>query len=40
MTRKKIELIQNEVDTYIKNTVKENEGSFAAKVIKANIDPE
>lgn len=40
MNRKKLELIQKEVDTYIMNTVKENEGSFAAKVIKANIDPE
>ncbi len=40
MNRKKIEIIQKEVDTYMKNTVKENEGTFAAKVIKANIDPE
>lgn len=40
MNRKKVELIQKEVDTYMKNMVKENEGTFAAKVIKANIDPE
>ncbi len=40
MNRKKVEGIQKEVDTYMKNMVKNNEGSFAAKVIKANIEPE
>ena len=40
MNRKKVEGIQKEVDIYMKNMVKTNEGSFAAKVIKANIEPE
>jgi thiol-disulfide isomerase/thioredoxin len=40
MNRKKMETIQKEVDTYMKDLVKNNEGTFAAKVIKGNIEPE
>jgi thiol-disulfide isomerase/thioredoxin len=40
MNRKKMESIQKEVDSYMKNLVKDNSGSFAAKVIKANMEPE
>lgn len=40
MNRKKMENIQKEVDSYMKNLVKDNDGSFAAKVIKANMEPE
>ncbi|CAH0994008.1 hypothetical protein EMA8858_00115 [Emticicia aquatica] len=38
--RKKLEGIQKEVEAYMKNLVKTNDGSFASKVIKANIEPE
>lgn len=40
INRKKIEAIQKEVDTYMKNLVANNKGSFAAKVIQANMEPE
>lgn len=40
MSRKKIEGIQKEVEAYMKQIVKEKNGSFASKVIKANMDPE
>lgn len=40
MSRKKIEGIQKEVDEYQKKVIAENSGSFAAKVLLANIDPE
>lgn len=39
-TRKQMEKIQTDVDTYMKNFIKTNEGSFAAKVIKGNMEPE
>ena len=40
MSRKKMESIQKEVDVYMKSLVKDNEGTFAAKVIKGNMEPE
>lgn len=39
-TRKQMEKIQTDVDTYMKSFIKTNEGSFAAKVIKGNMEPE
>ncbi|MFD2520520.1 DUF4369 domain-containing protein [Emticicia soli] len=39
-TRKQMEKIQADVDAYMKNFIKTNEGSFAAKVIKGNMEPE
>lgn len=38
--RKKMESIQKEVDAFMKDIVKNNEGTFAAKVIKGNMEPE
>jgi hypothetical protein len=38
--KKKMKGMQEEVTSYIKNTIKANEGSFAAKIIKVNMEPE
>ncbi|WP_337044910.1 thioredoxin-like domain-containing protein [Emticicia sp. 17c] len=39
-TRKQMDKIQTDVDTYMKNFISTNGNSFAAKVIKSNMEPE
>ena len=39
-TKVKMKALQDEVQAYMKNTVQDNQGMFAAKIIKANIEPE
>ncbi|MCP9754161.1 DUF5106 domain-containing protein [Lacihabitans sp. CCS-44] len=38
--RQKMKAMQQEVNAYIKNTITTNEGTFAGKIIKANMEPE
>lgn len=40
INRQKMANLQEEVSKYMKDVVADNEGTFAAKVIKANFDPE
>lgn len=39
-SRKQMEKIQADVETYMKDFTKTNEGTFASKVIKGNMEPE
>ena len=38
--KKKLKEMQDEVNGYIKNTVKENETTFASRIIRANMEPD
>ncbi len=38
--REKMNVLQKEVSDYMQKTISEHQGTFAAKVIKANMDPE
>ena len=40
MNRKKLDGISKEVEAYMKDFVLKNDGTFAAKIIKVNIEPE